>query len=113
MAAAAAVADGLALIAVEAGPRFRYVYVNDAGVRMSGFSRAEMVGHCIDELLAPDDVRERARLWGEVARSGRPVTHRLSISFCGGATGVRDDGVVGRGSGGGEPAPAAGEPSRD
>jgi len=74
-------ADGLALLGVEAGPRFRYLDANDEFLRISGCSRDELVGHCMDELLAPDDVVERARLWSEAARSGTPVDYVLPVTL--------------------------------
>jgi PAS domain S-box-containing protein len=81
VAAAAVASDGLALIGVEAGPRFRYLEANDVLVRMSGFSRGELLGHWMDELLVPDEVVDRARLWSEVARSGTPVTYVLPVTL--------------------------------
>ena len=46
------ISDLLFLVAVEPGPRFRFLTVNPVLLQTTGFTAAQMIGHPLEEILA-------------------------------------------------------------
>lgn len=54
----------------------RIVEVNDAGVRLFGYGREEIVGHSCDRFLTPDGSRRARSDWAIIMRRGEVTTRR-------------------------------------
>lgn len=52
------ISDLLFLVAVEPGPRFRFLTVNPALLQITGFTAAQMIGHTLEEILPPEEAAE-------------------------------------------------------
>ncbi|MES1187708.1 MAG: PAS domain S-box protein [Myxococcales bacterium] len=57
-----------------AGPDGRYTDVNAAGCRLLGYSREELIGRSIAELVAPEDLARQASLKRHVLEGGMEVS---------------------------------------
>jgi diguanylate cyclase len=52
------VSDLLFLVAVEPGPRFRFLTVNPSLLQITGFTAAQIIGHTIEEILPSEEAAE-------------------------------------------------------
>jgi PAS domain S-box-containing protein len=69
------VPDLFFLLAVEPGPRFRFLKVNPSLLQITSCTEAQMVGRTVDEVLPPDEAEHVLTHYCAAAQSHEPLTY--------------------------------------
>jgi PAS domain S-box-containing protein len=75
------VSDLLFLIGVEAGPRFRCLAVNCSYLKWTGWTREEMVGKLVEEILSPEQAQCVIKKYTAAMQSRSPTTYEESADI--------------------------------
>lgn len=69
------VSDLVFLLAIEPGPRFRYLAVNPSLLRSTGFSEETIVGHTVEEIFPPAEAAAIVENYKAAVRAKQPITY--------------------------------------
>lgn len=75
------VTDVIFYLGIEAGPRYRFLSVNDAFLRATGLRESEVVGQAVEDVIPPSSLPLVLERYREAVLTGAPVTWDEESSY--------------------------------